>query len=319
MLLSGHRFALCGRVKPAVKAPTYQPSKPIGEVLKECRPGAEWEEKRVVWSKLIFDAGISNAKDWLELPDDRKKKIEDEGLPYAVINALDYDVRQGLLLPQFKYYDEVKFMEEPPFANDEVGEAKTILQLARQVDDGWVLTRKECDVLCLLYQRMTEKILQLTVEHFNEKKDSFFLNNPSAWRSVHTVGLDGGQPPFQFLKRYPPIHSLTERYRLVRRQTKFPADSSTDDDTMQKHLFRISRCAGTRINTTKKGGTISTKVFSETRISCRDFWDSAQIVDQLVVPLLRWIDMKKEQFTTAEPVQPPPWMKLKTGEVCEER
>ena len=84
-------------VPSAVKAPTYQPLKPIAEVLEECRPGPEWDEKRVVWSKLIFDAGISTAKNWHDLSDATKKELQENGLPEAVINALNNYVPPFLL------------------------------------------------------------------------------------------------------------------------------------------------------------------------------------------------------------------------------
>ena len=98
---------------------------------------------------------IKTAKDWLELPDDRKKRIEDAGLPYAVINSLNDAVRQGLLLPAFKYRQQVSFLaDEVKYST--IGEASSVVQCAEIVDDAWNLARKNCDLLCHIYEQLCE-------------------------------------------------------------------------------------------------------------------------------------------------------------------
>ena len=159
----------------------------------------------------------------------------------------------------------------------------------------------------------------MTIELFNNRPDSFFVSaeepkeqgkRTRAWRYVHTVGTEDGGKPVQFLKRYPPVHTLVPLYHSLRTQTSFPANATMDDETTKKHLGRISLCAGSTINTTN-GKRVMVKELDNKRISCNDFFESATAVDQLCIPLLHWI--KANKFTTPNPLATPEWMELKDG------
>ena len=103
-----------------------------------------------------------------------KQAIKQAGLPQAVINDLNTAVQQGLLLPSFKYYDEVKFLENPPHAGQ--AEARTVVLHARQVDDGWNLSRRDCDALCVNYQIVAELTQKYYLKRWSKylKKESHF-------------------------------------------------------------------------------------------------------------------------------------------------
>ena len=265
-----------------LKAPTFKPSKPIGEVLEECRPGAEWDEKRVVWSKLIFDAGISNAKGWLELPDDRKKKIEDEGLPYAVINALNNCVRQGLLLPKFKYAKEVeslrKFTTGPSAVHDEV---MSLIQYAEVVDDAWVLTRKDCDVLCRNYHGMAEWTLKALLQGWN-KLDDARLASEEFTVYITKYSTPGDKKEHNFTVRYPKVHWLYTLHNLVKDQTDFREHA----DALA--LNRITDCSHTTTGGDNRQGD---------RIDCSEFWIRAQALDPYLLKAWHFMDTTTPTFS----------------------
>ena len=222
------------------------------------------------YAKKLDPFRIATAVNWLELPDTDKQAIKLAGLPEAVINDLNKAVRQGLLLPAFKYYDEVKFMEDhlikmPSTAVHD--EAMTVVQCAQQVDDGWVLTRKDCDVLCHNYQRMVEWTMKCTLQGWNTKGDSRIFRNPKKYQvTITSYTTPGRKKQHSFWVRYPTQHNLYTLGNSVSDETSFKlvGDSIA--------LDRITMCA------------------MGDRISCREFFDHAQHVDPYL--LAAWQFMK---------------------------
>jgi hypothetical protein len=146
---------------PPSKDPPFRPLKPIAEVLKECRP-YDSDAERGDYLKVLDTVKVRSAVNWQRLPDADKAELKKAGLPQAVIDDLNEAVRVGLLLPAFKYADECSFLRDEPFWTAEP--AKSAVQFAEAVDANWVLTRRECDVLCNNYQKMCEWSLKLALE-----------------------------------------------------------------------------------------------------------------------------------------------------------
>ena len=120
------------------------------------------QRKRIQAYVAVLDK-VRTAVDWQMLSDADKTDIKKAGLHAAVINSLNDAVRVGLLLPAFKYADEVAFLRAPHF--DVVNEARSVVEFAEQVDNDWVLTRYSCNALCHSYLKMLEFSMKLAIEH----------------------------------------------------------------------------------------------------------------------------------------------------------
>ena len=142
-------------------------NKPIADVLKECRP-LDDDEERLPFEKLLHSASIKTAGDWLHLSAEDKRELHTKAeLPNPVIYSLNEAVRVGLLMPAFKFEERCRFLRatDSQFFNSSIlDEATTVVQLADAVDVHWVLTRVECDALCHTYQRLVELTLKAALQ-----------------------------------------------------------------------------------------------------------------------------------------------------------
>jgi hypothetical protein len=265
---------------PPSKDPPFRPLKPIAEVLKECRPN-DREEQLKADLGLLDKFRISTAVNWQELSDASKKNLQANGLPEAVINDLNKAVRIGLLLPAFKYADECSFLRDEPFWSAEP--AKAVVQFAEAVDSNWVLTRRDCDVLCNSYQKMCEWSLKLALERWNTLRDDTFIKARN--HTVHIHRFDERGHPFShsFKVRYPVTHSLFSLKELV--VVQVPA--FRPKHVPAKYTFnRLNDCA---ITTT--GG----KTMPGDHIDCAEFFAHARDMDAYLLEL--WSFFKNTDMT----------------------
>jgi hypothetical protein len=271
----------------------------MSEILKESRPQDKdkWEANLAHLSQQQ----ISTAADWLNTSKKVKAGLEKAGLPESVINSLDDAVRTGLLMPAFKYVERVQFLREKPYVS--CGESLSIIQLAQTVDDSWVLTRKDCDALCLNYARMMELLLKLVIEKHNTLPDTHFQglmqSKKTRYKVVHTIKPQGEEPR-HFLKRFPPTHNLFELVVLVEEVTSFvPAT-----ETRQAALDAVTNCAGgVVIYDGEEGDSVEEVHMGMSRIACGDFYEATQSIDILFLDLLKFLQDNTSSVTRQLPRQ----------------
>ena len=167
-------------------------------------------------------------------------------------------------------------------------EAMTVVQCAQQVDDGWVLTRKDCDVLCHNYQRMVEWTMKCMLQGWNTKDDSRIFRDAKKYQvTITSYTTPGRKQQHSFWVRYPTQHNLYTLGKVVSDETSFQlvGDSIA--------LNRITMCASSTM-----GGE---EVLGD-RISCHEFFDQAQHVDPYL--LEAWKFMKNTPLTKGAKPRP---------------
>ena len=231
-----------------------------------------------LYEKVLLQFGISTVSQWQELSKESKKKIEKEGLPEAVINDLNKAVRVGLLMPEFKYAEEVASIREKFYHIDEV---KSLVQYATDVDSCWLLNRQDCDTLCQAYQQMAEWTMKFLLEKWTSgvSDDEFFANPKLHCVQISRhVGNKGTMVKHSFWVRYPIKHNLHTLLTAVQKQTTFqgpPCELAS--------LKKIQSCARDTTGGREAKGD---------RISCKEFFDHATEVDKLLFSM--WNFMNSE-------------------------
>ena len=239
--------------------------------------------------QLLQRFGITTVGQWQELSDTGKQDIKNAGMPEAVINDLTKAVRIGLCMPKFKYCDLVKFLLESDYAN--VYEARVLIQFARNVDETWVLTRKDCDVLCHNYGKLVEIAMKLALERWNNMDDAtckkwIFENQMEHLHRIDITQKGGpGQPSLHhhFFVRYPKHHNLHALHAAVVQHTPFNFACN------RTSLNRITSCSSSAIGGENAQGDA---------ITCSEFFQHAQVLDDFLIRLLdgmRVTPMSQEQ------------------------
>ena len=155
----------------------------------------------------------------------------------------------------------------------------TVLQCAQVVDDAWVLTRKDCDVLCHNYQRMVEWTLKCLLQGWNNKGDSVLFRQANAKKYHVTISVfptpGSKKQQHSFWVRYPTEHNLYTLENAVARETSFQqrADSVS--------LNRITMCVSS---------TMGGKETLGDRISCHEFFIHAQNVDPYILQAWKFME-----------------------------
>jgi hypothetical protein len=220
---------------------------------------------------------IRTVEEWHNLSDADKQDVKTAGIPQAVINDLNTNVRRGLLLPEFKFAEKAAFLSDKKYAGIR-DEAKSLLQYALLIDDAWVLTRTECDALCHNYQRMVELTLKAVLQGWHNGTDIKIKH--------FDQGTDSEGKPCKFFywKRYKSTHDLVHLAEEVKKHTQFRNTATP----AEKNLKRITECAGD----TTYGSTDESQgsgIFK--RISCADFADHAEPISKYIVKI--WEDMEQ--------------------------
>ena len=264
---TNHWAALSEEDKKSMKLP-----KPVISAL-----DASPEIQLQIQLQILQRFSITTVGQWQDLPNDRKQMLEDAGLPYPVISDLNKAVRRGLLLPEFKFAEKVAFLKDKKY--DAIrDEAQSLLEFAQLIDDGWVLTRTECNALCHSYQRMVELTLKAVLQGWHNGTDTKIKHFD------HGTDPEGEPCKFFYWKRYKSTHDLVHLAEEVKRHTQFGNIATP----AEKNLKRITECAGD----TTYGSTDESQgsgIFK--RISCTDFFDHAEPISKYIVDI--WEDMEQ--------------------------
>jgi hypothetical protein len=214
---------------------------------------------------------IKTVGEWQELSAETKKEIHDAGLPEAVINDLNKAVRVGLLLPSFKYAEQVAFLRGDKFWS--IDEAKTLVQFADNLDDSWVLTREDCDATCNTYHKVAEWSIKLLLSRWNKWDDKHF-RDPLHCVKIERFAEANKCVKHDFQVRYPQTHVLLTLVNKARAQTDFKETCAIPS------LNRITTCAHT---------TYGGKSVQGDRIKCVEFYQHAIEVDKYLLPLYKFM------------------------------
>ena len=171
-----------------------------------------------------------------------------------------------------------------------IGEASSVVQFAEIVDNTWNLARKNCDGLCHNYEQMCEWSMKLCLERWNSEKDSTIMQDKYNHEMKTSRIIEAGKRKERhYFVRYPITHNLYDLHKLVGQRTGFSAVCAPIS------LNRITSCAHSTTSDPKALDEDITFPNPTERISCREFWEHAQVVDEYLLKLWAW--MKTTEMT----------------------